>query len=44
LFDKPYIGSNDRLLTTADMEKAVRINRTAEVMMVVIVALRFLCI
>ncbi len=44
LFDKPYIGSNDRLLTTADMEKAVRINRTAEVMMVVLVALRFLCI
>jgi adenosylcobinamide-phosphate synthase len=44
LFDKPYIGSNYRLLTTADMEKAVRINRTAEVMMVVIVALRFLCI
>ena len=44
LFDKPYIGSNDRLLTSADMEKAVRINRTAEVMMVALVALRFLCI
>jgi adenosylcobinamide-phosphate synthase len=39
LFDKPYIGENDRELTTGDMKKAVRINRTAEVMMVVLVAL-----
>ena len=39
LFDKPYIGDNDRLLTTDDMKKAVRINRMAEVMMVVLVAL-----
>ena len=39
LFDKPYIGENDRELTTDDMKKAVRINRTAEVMMVVLVAL-----
>ena len=37
LFDKPYIGTNDRQLTTADMKKAVRINRTAEVLMVVAV-------
>ena len=37
LFDKPYIGENDRDLTTADMKKAVRINRTAEVIMVVLV-------
>ena len=37
LFDKPYIGENDRELTTADMKKAVRINRTAEVLMVIIV-------
>lgn len=37
LFDKPYIGENDRQLTTADMQKAVRVNRTAEVLMVVIV-------
>ncbi len=35
LFDKPYIGSNDRLLTTDDMKKAARVNRTAEVLMVV---------
>ena len=34
LFDKLYIGENDRLLTTDDMKKAVRVNRTAEVMMV----------
>ena len=39
LFDKPYIGENDRQLTTADMKKAVRVNRTAEVIMVVLVAL-----
>lgn len=36
LSDKPYIGENDRLLTTDDMEKAVRINRTAEVLMVIL--------
>lgn len=36
LFDKPYIGTNDRLLTTADMQTAVRINRTAEVLMVLL--------
>ena len=33
LFDKPYIGENDRELTTADMHTAVRINRTAELLM-----------
>ncbi len=37
VFDKPYIGDNDRELTTADMKTAVRVNRTAEVIMVVIV-------
>lgn len=36
-FDKPYIGNNSRKLTTADMKKAVRINRTAEVLMVILV-------
>ena len=44
LFDKPYIGDNDRELTTEDMKIAVRVNRTAEVIMVVIVALIFLCV
>ena len=39
LFDKPYIGTNGRLLTTEDMKKAVRVNRTAEVLMVAIVLL-----
>ena len=39
LFDKPYIGENDRQLTTADMTTAVRVNRTAEVLMIIIVAL-----
>ena len=33
LFDKPYIGENDRELTTTDMHTAVRINRLAEVLM-----------
>ena len=33
LFDKPYIGTNDRLLTTADMRRAVSINRRAETLM-----------
>ena len=34
LFDKPYIGTNDRAITTEDMKTAVRVNRTAEVLMV----------
>ena len=37
LFDKPFIGENERDLTTADMLKAVRINRIAEVMMIALV-------
>ena len=37
LFDKPYIGENDRPLTTADMQTAIRVNRTAEVLMMLIV-------
>ena len=36
LFDKPYIGSNYRLLTTADMRTAIRVNRTAEILMVLL--------
>ena len=46
LFDKPYIGENDRQLSTDDMKKAVRVNRTAEVLMVVLTtafAFIFLC-
>ena len=39
LFPKPYIGENPRELTTADMRLAIRINRTAEVLMVILVAL-----
>ena len=42
LFDKPYIGHNDRPLTTADMKTAVRINRIAETLMVVMVAVSLL--
>ena len=37
LFDKPYIGENARDLTTADMKKAVCVNRTAEVLAIMII-------
>ena len=43
-FDKPFIGENDRELSTADMKTAVRINRTAEVLMVALVIIIQLCI
>ena len=36
LFDKPYIGENDRELTTADMWKALEINRCSEILAVII--------
>jgi len=36
VLDKPFIGDNPRLLDTNDMKKAVRINRIAEVMMVIL--------
>lgn len=39
LFDKPYIGENDRELTTRDMHTAVRINRFAELLMLALVLL-----
>ena len=39
LFDKPYIGENERELTTRDMRTAVRINRIAEVLMLGLVLL-----
>ena len=43
LFDKPYIGDNDRELTTDDMRIAVRVNRRAEVLMVILTALSLGC-
>jgi adenosylcobinamide-phosphate synthase len=39
LFDKPFIGENERLLTTADMKTAIRVNRMAEMLMVTAVML-----
>lgn len=39
LVEKPYIGTNERPLTTEDMEIAIRVNRRVEVVMVVVVAL-----
>ena len=44
LFDKPFIGTNERPLTNDDMKTAVRINRTAEVLMVLLVAASLLLI
>ena len=38
-FDKPYIGNQDKPLTREDMEKAVRINCTAETLGVIIIIL-----
>lgn len=38
-FYKPYIGNQDKPLTREDMEKAVRINRTAETLGVIIIIL-----
>lgn len=40
-FDKPYIGDNDRELTTADMYKAIRINRMAEVLSILLLLLLY---
>ena len=38
VIEKPYIGSHDRPLTTADMTVAVRVNRLTEIFMVLIAA------
>lgn len=38
VMEKPYIGSHDRPLTTADMNVAVRVNRLTEIFMVLIAA------
>ncbi|MGN0281416.1 MAG: adenosylcobinamide-phosphate synthase CbiB [Prevotella sp.] len=42
VFEKPFIGDTDRELTTADMRKAVGINRKTEILAVVIVVLLLL--
>lgn len=42
LFPKPYIGENERPLTTRDMKTAVRVNRATEVIMVLLVVFRYL--
>ena len=39
LFPKPYIGTHERPLTTADMLRAIRVNRIAEVLMLLLVTL-----
>lgn len=42
LFVKPYIGHNERPLTMADMRQATRINRLAEVFMIMVLSLLYL--
>ncbi|MCH5327695.1 MAG: cobalamin biosynthesis protein CobD [Coprobacter sp.] len=37
--EKPYIGENQREIETKDMEKAIKINRQAEIVMVILTAL-----
>ena len=39
LFDKPYIGNNERKLITADMKKSIQVNRMTEILMVGLVVL-----
>ena len=39
LFDKPFIGKSDRLLTTADMRRSLLINRISETLMVLLLVL-----
>ncbi|MCE2616527.1 MAG: adenosylcobinamide-phosphate synthase CbiB [Phocaeicola sp.] len=41
-FSKPYIGEHERELTTDDMRIAVRVNRISEVLMVIIVLIRYM--
>ncbi len=36
-FEKPYIGYNDRPLTTKDMQRAILVNRLVEIVMVLLV-------
>ena len=36
LLEKPYIGENDRMLTTQDMKRAIRVNRLAECLAIII--------
>ncbi len=40
--DKPYIGTNDRTLTTDDMRCAIRVNRRVEIVMVLLTAITLL--
>ncbi len=42
LFEKPYIGDNDRLLTTEDMRTAIRINRIAECLAILLMVLVYI--
>ena len=39
MVDKPYIGNASKELTTADMQTAILINRKAEILMIVFIAI-----
>jgi len=39
IVDKPFIGSNDRLLQTADMFTAIKVNQYSEIVMVLLVSI-----
>lgn len=41
LFYKPYIGTHPRAFVTRDMEIAVRINRSAEILFVILIAILY---
>jgi len=41
IFDKPYIGENDRNLTSEDAHKAIWINRGTEIVTVALIAILF---
>ena len=39
VIDKPFIGENERTLNLADMQKAIRVNRSTETMAIMILIL-----
>ncbi|HET7733599.1 MAG TPA: CobD/CbiB family cobalamin biosynthesis protein, partial [Paludibacter sp.] len=44
LVQKPFIGTNERKLSTEDMSKALKINRLSEITMLIIVTISILSI
>ena len=42
--EKPYIGENERTITSADMRRAIAVNLRAEIAMVVTVAIAMMVV